>query len=187
MIAALANLVGTALQIGGLVLAAYGVRQTRQAWAPDLPGVEDHVLAAWERTKRSAFKVWLWIEREVLGRPRNVTIRVGAATASAVGVASEVHGEVRLGELDPDWTIEQKLAELDRRSRAIRDVVNEIRGDQRTDRKQIKAVDARLTDTEVEVRERIDFKVRKLAIDGLSQQAWGLTVTALGTVLAAFG
>lgn len=149
--------------------------------------MEDHVLAAWEWIKRYSVKVWLWFKRKVLRRPRPVTVSASAAIAWAAGGAAEVYAEIRHSELEPDWTVEQKLAELDRRSRDLRDVVNEVRGNQRTDRKHIKTVEARLTATEVEVRTHIDSKVRKLAVDGLSQQAWGLTVTAVGTVLAAIG
>ena len=177
------RVVGTALQMGGLALAAYGVAETRESYAPERRGVVGTIHASLVR--RGAV-VRQFVRTKVLRRPSAARVMSGSVTGT-IAMTGTAYGHLAYGALDPSTTVEDRVAVLDDRTRATRDEINRLDTETRELRQRLDGLAVSLEAAKSELRDVLQSDVRRLATDGLSREAIGLAATALGTLIAAFG
>jgi hypothetical protein len=172
------RLIGTALQLVGLGLAAYGVSQTRQTYAPDQLGIAGTVRR----------RVWRWYMRvrRWIGRPLPpVELRVDSAMMTMSG--GEAGLDVMYKPLAADWSTEQKLEALDRRTRADRGELNRL-GKAVADEKNTRKTEVkRLQQALAGESQQRQQEISRAMAGGLRLESSGLGMAALGTFLAALG
>jgi hypothetical protein len=166
---------GSCLQVLGLGAAARGVWQTRKSYAPERLGIIGDSLLAGRHFWHQAVADWRWIERHALRRRHGGTVASASGSASGtLSISGEAFAQITYGELDNSWRIVQKLAKLDCRTRDVRTLLSSLQLEQRTSKRQIGALDERITATRTVLRGEVSAAVRKLATDGLRLQAAGL-------------
>jgi len=155
-------LVGGALQVLGLLAAAWGVRETRREYDPEHPDFRSRI---WARRP--------WRKPNVGYVSGTVAIITGSATGTVTKALKH----------EPD-SVAHDLQILDERSMELsRDVLalhQRIDKEKTETARQIEAVKAELETV-------AKTEVRRLALDGMQVQAWGLVLTGIGVVLALVG
>lgn len=178
------RVVGTALQMFGLVLAAYGVTKTRRSYSPERLGIVGTAQVWLSTATRS---VRLFLVTKVLRRRVRVSGQVNAATATVTFSAFGGLGQGSNGPLNRDRTTVDQLAALDERTRKLRDDLNRLEHNARDAKVAHEQLAGTVRDVEAQLRGDMQHELKQLATDGLSRQALGLMLTALGTILAALG
>jgi hypothetical protein len=174
------NWIGTALQLAGLAAAGLGVYGARRDYAPERLGV----LGSLRRAAGSLWRIIAPLIRTVLRRPPpSVTAHV--QTADDVGVAESAFVEVGYGEFSPGLGVEERLAQLDRRTRDIQLRANQAAAALRNEQAERKRETRELRDALVQQDAARDDSIKHAMTDDLTLQAWGLGVTAVGTLIAA--
>jgi hypothetical protein len=169
--------------MGGLALAAYGVAETRESYAPDRKGIVG-TTRAWSNAR---WKTVRWLVQTKVLRRAPVTQVITATGIGSMSMTGSAHAQIGYGAIDPSTTSDDKLAVLDERTRAIRADVNRLDTDARADRDRLDRLEASFETTKTELRDEVQSNVRRLATGGLSREATGLALTAVGTLVAAFG
>jgi hypothetical protein len=177
------RVIGTALQMFGLGLAAYGVAETRESYAPERLGVVG-------TTRTWLLRLWIWTSRLVRTRllrrpPRPKVVALGIA--DELSLADSIGVEISYGMLDQTRAVDEHIAILDQRSRALRDDLNRLRRETRAAQRDLERWRGEVDAARADLRDEMRRDLRQLVTEGLSREAIGLTLTAVGTLLAAFG
>jgi hypothetical protein len=117
-----ARFVGTTLQLFGLLIAAKGVAEMRQSYAPERLGAVGTVLV-WTNRRQAALS--RFIRRWVLRRTDAVEVHSGA-TSSSINLSHEAYGQITHGPVDTNASVDERLEALDQRSRETRDHLNRL-------------------------------------------------------------
>jgi hypothetical protein len=171
--------IGFVVQLAGLGLALVGLRRTRLAYAPDLPGTFDWLVIparnSWRRIVVAYNRV---THRAIHGS-------IGAATGHVTFSGSATgHFSVVYGPYDPSLSVEDQLRLLDARLRADHETLNRIENESASLRRDLTATEKLIDSAQVELREHVQVSVRSLAVGGIRGAVWGLLLTLVGTVIA---
>jgi hypothetical protein len=173
-----ARWVGVTLQVVGLVWALSGLRMTRLAYAPDEPGAFDWLTVPLRKGGGWA-RLHLFRGRKHATKHVSTSWLVAHATVTA-------SGQVAYSPIDPSLPVADQLRLLDERTRIGRDVLNQLELDAIHDRENFNEANERVETLERDMRSHVDSSVRALAVSGLRGSAWGLVITLVGTIVAAF-
>ncbi|MGN6199123.1 hypothetical protein [Humibacter sp.] len=171
--------IGFALQLAGLGVALLGLRRTRQAYAPDMPGTFDWLVIPAHKASRRIVATYNRITR----KSKNVTVH-GAVALSQVSISGSVIATMTFGPYDPTLPVEEQLRILDARLRADHDTLNRLELDSASFRGDLTATGKRIDGVQVELRDHVQASVRTLAVGGIRGAIWGLLLTLVGTVVA---
>jgi hypothetical protein len=174
---------GLALQLVGLFMALAGLRRTRLAYSPDEPGALDFVAVP---LKHGWWATAEFIRVRVFRRRPRYRL-VATPIAERWSAEPLPWKEERESPIDPALSVAEQLRLLDERTRFHHVILNYMDRDVTEDRKEIERVQTRIGEAEETLRAHADEGDRRLAVNGLRGSAWGLFVTLLGTILAAFG
>lgn len=170
------RILGTAIQLFGLLYAAIGVNNTRESYG--LPPLK--LVALWRASVQ-------WLKVHVLRQRRNITAHpAGIGSVAAVGKASG-HASLLYAPLDRTAPTEDQVAVVDANVRRVQAEVERVEARQAADRERLDKAEERINEVANDLRRDTDEKLRKQATEALSQEAKGLAIAALGTFIAAFG
>ena len=171
---------GTLLQLVGLAMAAIGVGRTRKQYG--LPGIVKTLRLRLVVVWWTAFN---WIRVHVLRRSgRKLPAEGRVEIRSSFGTPT-LYRSRRFAPLDSNARVADQIAVLDRNFRDLLADVNEIQQLHAETDTRVTKVDERATERTEEVRAEAKSDLRDYATGGLRVEAWGLTITAVGTALAA--
>lgn len=175
---------GLALQILGVGLAAYGIRQVRVEWT-ELLGI---IGTSTSTTRRVAAAVKRRVEQTTrrflawVGRPQHVTIQGEAAISAELALSGTL--TLQLEQPPAGATLEQRVEWLERRVRTAFEHAENTR--QRLDEEAKARADAVAAEAaaRAEHTEQVQRSIGRLAGGGLRLQAWGVACLLVGITLA---
>jgi hypothetical protein len=168
--------IGTALQVGGLIALGIGVTQTRKAYLPDREGW-------WTRLRRRLVKMMRSLSQRVK-RQRDATVHVSALHAS-VGATAAARGRIARTHW-PDneaerW--EEVRFRTDRNLEKIQDAEDRI-----TDHDhELQTVRREIEEARADLVGRSEQEVAQLAASGLRTESVSVFLIALGLLLTTVG
>jgi hypothetical protein len=166
------RIIGTILQLAGLLLAAQGVAERRKVYAPDQRGILGSV-----KQVIGAGLDWM---RQRVGLPPRRPKRVSAGASLEIRWNAHAHGTVTYGAL-PATTQAELIDILDKRTQRLREDLNNL------DTAWRKADVQSLKSAVGDIPKQSQAQLANAMANGLNREATGLALAAVGTVLAAFG
>ncbi|MBK3573184.1 hypothetical protein JHN63_04970 [Streptomyces sp. MBT65] len=173
-------ILGGVLQLGGLTMAALGVRKTRQQYAPEKRGAVGQV-------KQTALTLWT----EACGlfrRDRGVTAtmagqlpKMGADFVGSREEAAVLKGpNMKTSPEERDAHLFKLIAKLDGK-------VRQIEAGQTRERDERQSAVRGLSEEVTDQVNKAQNAVREAKVDGLGLEAWGLAFAVVGLILSTIG
>ena len=173
------QVVGLALQLGGVVGGLIGIRQARLQYAPELPGV-----AGWFKARALSFRKagkqrWQRLRhRYTVDAKLDVELR----GLSALGTKGEV-GFPPLARTSTD----AYLAGLEQRTELLIGLHNGASGQVGDLAGRVAEQEGKLDQTAAELKEHSESQVARYVASGIRAGFWGLLVAGIGAAVATWG
>ncbi|MFJ3793483.1 hypothetical protein [Kitasatospora sp. NPDC090091] len=172
------QVVGGFLALVGLVVAGFGVRDTRRYFAPERPGTWRWLLGLVPR----GFRWVTGASRRGPAGPREA-VYAFAGPVEAAATAEDGRGRRMVGPLTVEQRLEEAVARVERcegeLGRLRRAVSEETRV--RVDAVESLGVEA------YRRMDKVDRDIDKITVDGLAGETWGLWLAGVGTALQIWG
>lgn len=178
---------GLASQLIGVGIALWGLAKNEDAYMPD--GKRSMLRIAREtpgRVAASAKRTWNATVDRITGR-RSATVHAVAATAVAEAAPATPSGMTSWSDASPNASLEERLALVETRLRALHQTVESARDDASKAAAKHDDLVSKVKRQADELRQHADESVGKLATKGVRFAAFGLALTAVGMLLSAFG
>jgi hypothetical protein len=158
---------GFVLEFAGLVTAARGLLETWQAHPHGHQLLPPRLHAAWQ-----------WAQVKLLRRRQSVRAHAGVATGTvsshgwATGTATE--------EPQPGWTLDERMAVLERRVAGVLGQVSEVRAGLEEETRARAAEISRLDFERDALRDQLEAQDREIQVEGIPRAFRGLVLAATG-------
>lgn len=166
---------GAGFELAGLVLVAMGIAETRQQFAPELPGVVGRLRNAGS-----------WVVVRLPWCKKNTKVVVGAASMSFGGGDVRVRGTVGLGSWE-DVPIERQVLDLRRMFEAQATELDQLHRERKAQETKRAAGEQELRDRLTGLQGALDRVIKMAATSGLGRETWGVACFALGLALGTVG